>query len=366
MDIQSSKNILLLGAGFTKNFGGLLANEMWAEIFNHEKIQNQPRLRTLMLNDFDYESVFYSVLEGFEDAKGLLGDKNELILFETEEKNAMMKATTSAYHYIDEILREYVKNRPHPTELDYFNELICQIGSQNIIRNPIVNESGETTYAFQDTGSKNFIFTLNQDLFFERLSRKDRYANISIPGIDNNSKWFTTFFNEPLEASDFCKLPTEDELNGRNILDEGNYFLIKLHGSCNWFSFDDSEMMVIGRGKESKIQKEPLLKEYFEIFDAVISRGAGRLLIIGYGFGDAHINEIISKAVDEHGLKIYILSPEKPEALRKMLCENDDTKNIWEAISGHFQFVGEVLIKNDYFKETTKNHFHDTFFGERF
>jgi hypothetical protein len=36
MNIQSSENILLTGAGFTKNFGGLLASEMWAEIFNHE------------------------------------------------------------------------------------------------------------------------------------------------------------------------------------------------------------------------------------------------------------------------------------------------------------------------------------------
>lgn len=32
-----AENILLLGAGFTKNFGGLLASEMWAEIFNNEK-----------------------------------------------------------------------------------------------------------------------------------------------------------------------------------------------------------------------------------------------------------------------------------------------------------------------------------------
>lgn len=68
MNIQSTEpifteNILLLGAGFTKNFGGLLANEMWAHIFNHEKVQAQSRIKELMLNDFDYESIYYAVLE---------------------------------------------------------------------------------------------------------------------------------------------------------------------------------------------------------------------------------------------------------------------------------------------------------------
>jgi len=42
LDIQSTEHMLLLGAGFTKNFVGLLAKEMWTEIFNHKEIQAQP------------------------------------------------------------------------------------------------------------------------------------------------------------------------------------------------------------------------------------------------------------------------------------------------------------------------------------
>lgn len=214
-----------------------------------------------------------------------------------------------------------------------------------------------------NTGDKNFIFTLNQDLFFERLFRNVEYADLSIPGIDNESNWFTTYFKKPLEAFDYCKLPTENELSGKNILAEGNFFLIKLHGSCNWVSFNGSEMMVIGRGKKSKIQKEPLLNVYFEIFNNVISKGRCRLFIIGYGFGDTHINEIISKAVTEHDLKIYVLSPESPEKLKKRLRGRDDTINIWKGVSGYFQFVEEILKNKSVDKEATKNHFHNTFFG---
>ena len=32
-------SILMTGAGFTKNFGGFLANEMWAKIFNCHEVQ---------------------------------------------------------------------------------------------------------------------------------------------------------------------------------------------------------------------------------------------------------------------------------------------------------------------------------------
>lgn len=364
MDIQYSEDILLLGAGFTKNFGGLLANEMWAEIFNHKRVQAQPRLRTLMLDNFDYESVFYSVLEGFEDKNGLFGNENEVVAFGDEEKNAMKEATTSAYRYIDEILREYVKNHPHPQELRSINDLIYHFGTQHLKKNQTINESGETAYSVQNIGSKNLIFTLNQDIFFERLYVNNANANLSVPGIDNNPKWFTTSFNKPLEYSDYCTLPTEKSLNGNSILANGNSFLIKLHGSCNWFSFDNSEMMVIGRGKESKIQKEPLLNTYFDIFKTALSKGCSRLFIIGYGFGDTHINEILSKAVTDDNLKIYILSPESPDKLRKKLCGEEDTKNIWDAVSGYFQFVEEVLVHTSYFKEATKDHFYDTFFSE--
>lgn len=370
MDIQCSENILLLGAGFTKNFGDLLANEMWADIFSHKKIQDQQRIRKLMLNDFDYESVYYSVLEGFYDQTGLFGKKYENVIFDENEKNAIKEATTSAYKYIDEILIEYIKKHHHPNELIHFNDLIGKIGSQTHKAKNFVDDDGKHEIRFIDTKNKSFIFTLNQDLFFERLLHKNHEANISIPGIDNNSEWFSTNFNKPLDRTDYCELPNEDELNNKDILMEGQYFLIKLHGSCNWISFDGSEIMVIGKGKIGNIQKEPLLKLYFEIFENVLSQGQRRLFVIGYGFGDKHINEIISKSVTKYELKLYILSPESPKAFRKKLCEgseefekSDDTMNIWKGISGYSQCVEEILINSDFDKQAKKEHFYNAFFG---
>ncbi|HII92969.1 MAG TPA: hypothetical protein HA262_12645 [Methanosarcina sp.] len=88
-EYELSEYVLLLGAGFTKNFGGLLAEEMWTHIFNHEEIQAQPRIKKLMLNNFDYEDIYYSVLENLKDKESLFLP----IEFTDEEKKAIKNAT---------------------------------------------------------------------------------------------------------------------------------------------------------------------------------------------------------------------------------------------------------------------------------
>lgn len=338
MNIQSNENILLTGAGFTKNFGGLLTSEMWAEIFNHEKIQAQPKIKRLMLddNDFDYESIYYSIIDQpFSDEE-----------FSDDERGAIKDAVKFAYEYIDSILIDIIKDHPYPTELENVTDFI---------------------YRFGKTNNKSFIFTLNQDLFFERLYPNSHYAKLSIPGIDNNSEWFKNTFNRPLTPSDYCRLPNEEELNRikPNILSDGNFFLIKLHGSYNWTSFDGSDAMVIGRGKTKQIQKEPLLKYYFEIFENVLSQNQRRLLIIGYGFGDNHINHIISNAVKDYGLRIYVIRPDKPEDFKKELGEKPGLDiTIWKGLSGYFQYSLKEIFSEDTRKnKAIKQHFYDVFWA---
>lgn len=369
MSIQSAENILLLGAGFTKNFGGLLADEMWAEIFNHDEVQAQPRIKQLMRNNFDYESIYYSVL-----SRGIAGDAFSHDEYKKEEKNAVMIATKSAYDHIDRILRYNIVDESYKKWHNNVNELLLKFGI---------------------TKNNSFIFTLNQDLFVERFylnpskGRPCRYpeAILSIPGIDNIPDWFMNrnyyldgkelsneqfrfLYTDDLKRSDYLQLPSEDELKLKkdNLLGDGSHFLIKLHGSYNWKSADGSDLMVIGRGKSKQIQNEPLLNHYFKIFEDVFSQDNHRLLVIGYGFGDKHINRVIANAVKDHNLKIYILSPESPKKLKENLSRGmnkiNETGNIWNGISGYFQCVDEVL-KSEYNKnQIVRKHFYSTFFGE--
>lgn len=176
MNIKSAENVLLLGAGFTKNFGGLLADEMWAEIFNHEKIQAQSRIKKLMLDDFNYESVYYSILEGFEDKKGLFGEKGKCIKFTAEEQYAIKVVTKSAYEYIDKILMWHLISFG-PECFDHKPKWV------NVVYTLLMN--------FGVTDTNSFIFTLNQDLFIEKFYQnsskdhinKNNIPELSIPGV---------------------------------------------------------------------------------------------------------------------------------------------------------------------------------------
>ena len=348
IDIQSSKHILLTGAGFTKNFGTPLASEMWAEIFNHEKIQTHPKIKELMTNDFDYESIYYSVMEG---------------PYKDDEKEAINDAVKSAYEYIDTILIDNIKDHPRPTKPINVNtnDFISKFSATE--NDCYLDINNVKNHVYRQSKIKSFIFTLNQDLFFERLYDNHFVAKLSIPGIENNPDWFKTTFSRPLELSDYSQLPNKEELNRikPKILSDENFFLIKLHGSYNWISFDGAQKMVIGRGKTDQIQKEPLLKCYFDIFKKVLSQNQTHLLIIGYGFADDHINRIISESVRDNELKIYIFSPESPKEFKtKILDINKFGEDIWQGISGYFQYSLKEIFSEEY--QATRQHFYDAFF----
>jgi hypothetical protein len=117
LNFQSSEHILLTGAGFTKNFGAPLAIEMWATIFNHKIIQAQPRIKELMMNDFDYESIYTSIIEGS---------------YTEDEKKAIRYVVKFAYDNIDTILREYTPIAPVPAELDNIRQFINRFNENRI------------------------------------------------------------------------------------------------------------------------------------------------------------------------------------------------------------------------------------------
>ncbi len=64
--------------------------------------------------------------------------------------------------------------------------------------------------------------------------------------------------------------------------------------------------MVIGDHKALQISSLPLLDFYHEAFEQVLRTGDVRLMIIGYGFGDEHINSVIASAVQQCGLRVFI------------------------------------------------------------
>jgi hypothetical protein len=83
---------------------------------------------------------------------------------------------------------------------------------------------------------------------------------------------------------------------------------IKLHGSIDIKQSEREMMLVIGGNKATSIAQQPLLEWYHAEFSRSLQAVGARLMIIGYSFGDAHINKMIFDGI-ETGLRIFIIDP---------------------------------------------------------
>jgi hypothetical protein len=301
--MTSSKFVLLTGAGFSHNFGAPLASELWASIMNHGAIQNTRRVRNAVLSDFDFESVYHRIMAGDYNPK---------------EKGAMARAVEDAYTYVDEIIRSwgFGADSPYPINIYGVQELIARFAGTN--------------------DKPGFFFTLNQDLFVERCYYNGILPHL--PGIrPRTNDWFTPHFGERLQDQDYVTLPGSEVLqNDAAFFEKAGFYYLKLHGSSNWRSADGTKRMVIGQDEEAQINNEPLLSKYFEVFTQVLSEGDRRLLTIGYGFRDSRVNKIIANAIQNHGLRMFVMTPEPPTSLHERLCQDESGQEIWSGLWGYF------------------------------
>jgi hypothetical protein len=90
----------------------------------------------------------------------------------------------------------------------------------------------------------------------------------------------------------------------------------KLHGSSNWRDAANGALMIIGGDKAQQIRTHPILNEYAQVFEAHLAKPDTRLMVIGYGFRDHHINKVISRAVYQSGLKLFVICPEGSEVAK--------------------------------------------------
>ena len=84
----------------------------------------------------------------------------------------------------------------------------------------------------------------------------------------------------------------------------------KLHGSSGWVTDDGQSLLVVGRDKTGTIAHHPILHWTYQRFEDYLHRDDTRLMVIGYGFGDEHINQSLVEAHKAGKLKlIYLVQP---------------------------------------------------------
>lgn len=291
-----SKRVLLTGAGWTRNWGGRLAAEMWQDLIGNRSVQSNSRLRELLLREQSFEEALGQTLrDTFTDA----------------DRQTFQQALLDVFVAMD---REIGRHDHDPWINIYkVQELVFGFWRGNALR--------------VDTG---FIFTLNQDLWPERhLFNELRYGapKPTLPGLSGrqNQQFFTSVMDigsrdlkmEPVDT------PSATELRG-------SFNLVKLHGSFNWRTAATENMMVVGTQKTAQIAAKPLLTWYSEIFKSVLSVGSVRLMVVGYGFADEHINAIIANAIEYHDLKIFIW--DTGPNLRERVLAAPHGESLWKGL----------------------------------
>lgn len=324
MQINFKKTILFTGAGFTVNFGGFLAREMWSHIFNNPDLDTLPKIKELLRQNFDFEDVYSKVI-------------NDRSLPESEITK-FQNIVIKSYEGLDFMVQNYNQTGDDPYGVNF-------------------HKVRQLLAGFAGSGSeKGATFTLNQDLFLERKCHSYPFG-LAIP---QHQDYFQQIQSGSIDTKKLISLPVHEQINefkDKYLSSIGDHVYIKLHGSHGWISSDGKTRMILGTNKYADLMREPLLKWYFELFEEAIYRQDVRLFIIGYSFRDDHINECLLKAVEEYGLKIYILSPENPELLKKrlfgepsqsgILWSQKNTKKIWDGVYGYFPYMLKDIFPSD-------------------
>lgn len=306
---MSRRKLLLIGAGFTANFGAPLASEMWNWVYGAEVLRGHEELREKMRLNLDFERVYFEVTTGN---------------YSDDQKRAMIEAVMGAFRDMDDIVRSSVPyQRANTTALDAF--LASFAGSR---------------------GNRGYIFTLNQDLYLERW-----YLNgvrPLLPGIQPNAVWRGPSRREtPLEQNDYIRVPDEVAVREyRERLSQHDTFVyLKLHGSTNWLRPSEQPQMVLGAQKRESIDAEPLLRWYMDLFREVLNEQNRLLLIIGYGFRDSHINAVIADAIVSTGLKFVVVNPRATqELLQAMRFDHQCGEILERGMASHVPYTLQQIF----------------------
>jgi hypothetical protein len=274
---QSIKPILLLGAGFSRNWGGWLASEAFEFLLGCKEIRSNAQLKKLLWQ--------HQPRGGFEEA-------------------------------LADIQREAARSGPLE-DLKVFEAAIAKMFDS-------MNRGYSGFQSLEFTSSEwawlhhfllrfDAIFTLNQDYLLEKLYLAPtgprvsdrRWTRWHLPGMQTE----TLKGVEPPNNVIWVPGAIKEVPNSQPIY--------KLHGSSTWRDPAKGSVMILGANKEASIQSHEILRYYADEFRKRLSEKGARLMVIGYGFRDLHINTVITDAVRK-GLQFYVIDPRGSDLARSL------------------------------------------------
>lgn len=277
-------HILLLGAGFSRNWGGLLATEVFNSLISSQEVRDDAYLRELLWNNQNNG--------GFENALSEL--QVEFLRDPRRFEAPMQKLQFAIRGVFDRMNQAFFQL--HTLEFQQHQErmlgaFLCRFDA---------------------------IFTLNQDVLLEHHYFQNvgfigprRWNGIQLPGMRRipsveyvyNQSWGRDSWI-PLEPAEFRVLPRHQPF-------------FKLHGSSNWLDTLGGGLLIIGGDKSRAINSHAVLAWSFEKFQEYLSRPNAKLFVIGYGFRDSHMNQAIINAVETTELRFFVIDSHGANVVRR-------------------------------------------------
>jgi hypothetical protein len=266
--------ILLLGAGFSRNWGDWLADEAFEYLLGCRQVDDG--IRALLWQ--------HKRRGGFEGA---------LAELQADHRQRGNSITETNLRKLQDAI------------IDMFQDMDTAFAKTEF-------ELGETsaspvrTFLFRF----NAIFTLNQDQLLERYYLNQNFSSLklfrgrghAIPGMGE-----VPGTAPDVQRPNLCKMKPLDSLN--LAVQAGIQPYIKLHGSSNWIDSKGVPLIAMGGNKSTTIEHYPVLKGYQNYFFQHLSKPDTRVMVIGYGFGDDHINQAIVSAAQRDNLRVFIIDP---------------------------------------------------------
>jgi hypothetical protein len=252
---------LLVGAGFSRNWGGPLSEEITGSLLGD--LHDDPKLAAALRH-----GPFEDAFQGFGPATG------------------SPETIASQRRFQDAVGDLFARlNRTFLTKQFEFNSDIVFSMKRFLSR-------------------FDAIFSLNQDLLLEihymqTFIQQGKWSGVILPGMQPSAPAPGT---GPFDFTMTTWRPGADFTVPPNFQP-----LFKLHGSSNWKTELGEPVLIMGGAKSGAIQRFPVLKNYHDRFAALLNQPNAKLMVIGYRFQDEHINTVIENASSHHRLGTYLV-----------------------------------------------------------
>jgi hypothetical protein len=259
-------HILLTGAGFSRNWGGMLTPEVFQYLLGCDELDVE--LRRLLLRD-----------RSFEDALAALQNAPDV-----DSKRRHDQLTSALVGMFNRMGLAFMQR-----EFEF--------------RSPPDARYSLTNFLMRFDA----IFTLNQDTLLEQkyipLVGPPKWGRAHLPGVKYpGNPQFTGSVHDRIAVME----PNPSDFR----LSPGVQPYIKLHGSTNWNDGPSGRrILIMGGQKAVSINQFPILRWYHQEFRKMLMRPGARLMVTGYSFSDIHINDAIMDAVKQSDLKIFLVDP---------------------------------------------------------